>query len=1805
MTCNTFVYKDNIYTKEELLELLKKEKISNTPYFNLSTPIAELKGNFGLQPGESIEEYLNREQPDLIFRVKEINPNLNITIDETLPTQYHRGTNTVNISFTHLASLIDQFGIPPIEFFQYVIEHELTHAIQVPALLQDQNLADTLTKMLDRVRKIHESQAFIDGKRGGETLNGVPIALKDIYEFAAEATTNPFFIEYLKQIKNKEVSFFDRIINFFRKLLGLSPINQESVYSYITEILNTKEFVYQNIANLTQTNPFINSFLPAQGVWDTFNLNVYEGLKQEKDKFEGIFDDIFTSLFTLNRSLNNDIHYNQKRIISTLIEDYEENPQDLDRIRHGLKVISTLWTITENIQKGLKQIEKEPFSPSLSSSELDKEVSERLVKLQSYVLETNSFEDIIPLINTLINAINQVPTPNDTLTAFKNNLNTIANIKQLVQLKYVQLARPLLVQLLSVEESYIPALLEIKNQIELLKQKRDIETHATRKKYYEDRIQQLENNIKKFPVKENFSKLFKGEINDVTFTDLNMVSMHLNSNFAIQQLAKLLQDKDIALTNAQLEVSNIIENLYNNFTSATGKNQKDFVDKATQKEEIAIGVEEDDKGVLKFKYKETRVWKVDFTPGYIKTFTEFDKGIQYYRMKMRENPDKYTKIYEDYYQTYTNWLQENVQTMYEDTYYEQFRILHEKIKKDDGTLTTLAKERNNLYLRLNHIEEEKMLPGLSSDRLDQLERDYDEVYAEIKQLLNPYDAITHEKKTGFELRLHEQALLYKQSRDKVIDYELTDKGRKRYEEDEKNITDRYNSTITDLNLKIQEQEELYKNGKISESKYNKAKEYLEEEITTLKSALETELRKLYQIGPSEEFYKKQKELSEKADEILQGIMTNEELNKYVKSSGAIESFQTMKNITRAYRDNDYIINGFIVPENTAKKVKEIEENIEAAKKTEQKLQNLKNLSESDYNRFKELTKKGSNRTPTEDNDFYALRDELIERQKLYKKYKDEINKYKEVLKELYSLSEAANSEYYYQKVEEEINKEKQKVLKELNSKSITELEDALEKEGFTFENNSIRDPLGNLMNDIIEAKEEAAYRIAKLNFKNSDWYKENHLERTFYTKGGGTKTESVPIYIWRTTYPKNVMDIVRNIHPKYKTPVITAKKTANHRNVFFKLGNPKKTSKFYVKDSLSQSYKDLRDGLRQVQERIEVDSGMDNSQRLFDVLPGVPKHPHELTKEFISKGINTEFFKNLKNNLWKVSSEDEQLEQEGSQTISYFENRVVPFRFNRVMDVEKQSSDVLFSVIKYFAANTNAYNMATLQPIFEAMLASLEGVEMADNTNVAVKQSFRTFKTWAANKVGGNNRGFENNQSRLYKNVEHLLKTYIYGQTKSNGKIGNVDVHKVTSKIKNVMSHSIFAFNWTSPAKTLIAGEIFMLLNARQGKNFYTHTDAVIGMGKVTRQLWDLMDDYYHKKFGNKSHIGQAMEYFQVVNGGGHDAFGRYTSFNLASEAMTGVSLPKHLSEISLQMGAFNALSIANKVKLADGTKVPFHEAFETKDNKFQLKQKVTKLDDTPITQEDINKFIYKVKLTNLYINGAFRADEKSLVEKNPLGSLLFYLNGFVVPGIIFRYKNDWYSYMTDDIQRGHIREAMRFAQNLIKYKGQVQFLWGELTTDERNRVLRFVYELSAATIGLIAVALLGGGDTKDENKDKSTVHQMMLVLTMAAASELQTFIPLPYLGGDELIRKLENPFAVTRQIKNMYKLILNLLELTMYPFDGESGVYKHNTGIDDGFHDKGDPKFIPNLLKLLGVKPNEWHMLDKIQSTKQVQTIR
>ena len=174
--------------------------------------------------------------------------------------------------------------------------------------------------------------------------------------------------------------------------------------------------------------------------------------------------------------------------------------------------------------------------------------------------------------------------------------------------------------------------------------------------------------------------------------------------------------------------------------------------------------------------------------------------------------------------------------------------------------------------------------------------------------------------------------------------------------------------------------------------------------------------------------------------------------------------------------------------------------------------------------------------------------------------------------------------------------------------------------------------------------------------------------------------------------------------------------------------------------------------------------------------------------------------------------------------------------------------------------------MATLQPIFEAMLASLEGVEMAGNTNVAVKQSFRTFKTWAANKVGGNNRGFENNQSRLYKNVEHLLKTYIYGQTKSNGKIGNVDVHKVTSKIKNVMSHSIFAFNWTSPAKTLIAGEIFMLLNARQGKNFYTHTDAVIGMGKVTRQLWDLMDDYYHKKFGNKSHIGQAMEYFQAVN---------------------------------------------------------------------------------------------------------------------------------------------------------------------------------------------------------------------------------------------------------------------------------------------------------------------------------------------------
>ena len=1780
MPC-TFIYKGIEYTKEELISKLEDGSLKDLESVDTTTSLEEVKNSMGFLQGESIIDFIDRSNPDILTNTLNVNPDLVIELNEEDKTNYNRSKNKVSISLKEIFTNSVLLNLPLKETLNYAIEHELTHAVQVPGILQNTDVQRTLEGILNRLRTLQSTRKFIDLQKGGMEINGTPKALMDIYELASEAISNPSFKEYLKTIKSKEDNLWQRVINLFRSLLGLPTINNETIYDQIDSAINSKEFVQYVYDNLLREGEEYD-YLPKNGIFSTFEFAIEKDIEQRKGEFEAIFDQLVLKLNDLNRTLSNETAYRDKKLVKSLLEDYQNVTGNIGKIETGLKIIQALWEITDKVELGIKNLDKETDN------------NKKLLLLQTYITETNSFRDLIPFINELSIEIKKIPNPSNFTSHFNNQLQKIANINSLANTRFVKEARPILSQLLGVKEADFAVAVKLTENIKALKDKRDNVTEQIKKDYYTAKIKKEEEKLSKLPTIENFEKLFKGEMRDVTFTDLNLVSMGLNSHFAIQRLAQLLHDKDIELSHATLNQANKVQALRDRF-----KNFKhtQLIKELTHKIKLADKVTEEN-GKLVFTYKETKAWKLDATPEYYQKFTEYQAGIDFLSAKKAEDPS-YQEKFEKYFEEYVAWRKENVNEEYEDLYYKQYDILHEKLIKEDGTITTLYKERNGLFRRLEEIEIQKSMPGLTEDQLQIIEERWQALRSEQKQLLNKFDETTNKEKTGFAKKLHEQAIKYQEIKKDIVDYVIEDKDRERHKKDYENIEEVFNQELRTKQLTIEQLNLDFNAGKIKESYYNSRIKGLTKEIETLEERKLTALEKTYINTLSDEFFTTQAELKKRADELMTALINNEEIAPYVTVNPSKSTFGDMAKRVGVYRDTDHVINGNIVPDHIVTYVKDVQEQIREIRKSVNTLQNLNRLSSKDYETFQMLSKL-EQRTPDETKEYVRLYNELQRRKELFAKYEEDIAEYKNVLNELYSLTEGSNTEYY----EAKVNALQKEVAKEQEER-IKNLEDPLsflDSAGYTKSGNTFYNPDGKVLGDDINLAIEAlAFEIAYNTMQTTDWWKQNHILTEY---NGEEKWE--PIYIWKEIIPVDPNHIKKEISFKYRTPQIKVNKNPEFREALKGLGSPKSRSKFRLKNTTSSELKSLQEELKNMMSETETQAGMGDFQKLYDLLPGIPKHDNELTKEFESEIFTKDYYINIKDNLIGKGSEDEQFQQEGSQTDVFFRNKNVPFRFNRALQEEKQSNDLFYMALRYFNANMNAYNMVQLQPVFEAMLLATKDLPtLKVAKSVSVKNTWKNIKKRFQQDHSETNTEINTEEANLHKNVEHLLKTYIYGQTKNDAVIGGVDWNKLASQFKGASSFMIFAGKLFSPLKNLGAGKINFLLNARQGTTIYDYQDLVYGTGKAITLIPDLLNDYRQKRFGNKSHIGQAIEFFQVLQGGVQDSFGRFTMFSALSEAKHMLTVPKHLSEIELQISGFKAISHANQLKLKDGTKVDFDDAFETKDNKFQLKDGVTKLDGSPVTQQDINNIIYKIKFINLVVNGAFRTDEKALVEKGVLGSLAYYLNGFVIPGIKNRYSNDWYSYMTDDIRRGHIREGLHFMKQLLIYKGQARFLWNELSQEEKNRVARFAGEISAATIGLILASLLGAGDTKGENREKSNFHLYMLALTMGISSEVQTFIPVPGLGMDEIVRKMNNPFAVTRQITTGYNMISHLLELTTYPFDGESGTYKKDTATDDIFHKKGMPKFLADAVKIIGWKNSEFTPIEKVSELKTAQTIR
>lgn len=1833
--CHYF-YKGNEYTKEQMMDVIRSLKQPTNvtePYRNYTiNDVNAIRSVFDVAPDTTLKQHIANILPNELDRLLNLNADVKFEFDEYNNTEYNPATNTISISLSEIYQRTNEWNMDYVDVLSFFIRHEMGHAITT-AGLQKGNNEDILTKMYNRVLALQATKPFIDEARGGIHLeNGLAYTFKDIYEFAAEAHSNPYFIKYLQSIKNVEgISIWDRLINFFRELLGMGP--KDSQYDEIMDFLNSQRFAEAQYEVLNEDEMAPMSLLETQHAaqfwYNTYNVLLNRGGELDDD-IVAIFDKIPSAISKLKAQLKDGkLDVKQATIIKNLIEKFYNFRDKKDRIASAMKMLNVAYNTAQDLKQKMADIETKP-------------VGERLLALNGAMNIARSLDFLIPLTNEIDAWLNKPGNKTADTEIFSRQLGAIRDIKNTVEYNYVKLARPTLIKLMASELGELPAAAKYLKEKEAFVEQLKVTTNPLMIKRIQEKIDAYDELIDQLPIPATLEKAMAGQLKDAHMTDLNFNAMALNSHSVIQALHSMIRRKDHALTNRTLDLKNEMQDIIDTFKKNSGIKSFRQIQEVTEPvtediEFVDEVIENETTGELTFKTTITKTLIDKYNSTYHSEVVKLQKILDFYNEKrnvanISEADDiKYNKLFNEAKVKIKLFKRTHGEQEFNDEYYIPIDILDEEIFYTDvdgkESTFTLRQEREDLFDAIAEAEIAKQQEVQKSAR-EEATNNLNDVNRDFMELSSLWDKNGNEK-TGKEKLLAEQAIKYSEARKKTGTRVQTEEDKEMFAIHKAVIEDRYIKDLRSANDNIESANREYTAGKMPIEKWEDTIKRLNAAKQNVENEYVKSLERIEITRPTDEYFSLQESTDKAIEDIKNLIFADTKLAAaFTERDKDLmqKSYKKLSDLVKAYRDNHGVVDGISFQKNKPEAVKLIKEIQQELELVNEAVDSISGLSKKDRMRYDKLKDKVSTvgMTGDERTEYATLNKLKNQKETFAKPYltkKDPkvpgstdglLTLYKLAIQERTKLSSSTTSEYYTKYKDGLLNDYRMKAERDIRE----DLQTYLTDEGINRENGQfIRETTDkNVITKDIVAKSEVemiailAKKKADSDLLNSEWWKNNHYTVNKYNNLIYRYEEvDEPIYIWNKKTPTDPKHIMAGI-PSYAYTTFVSNenmKNENFKLIAHNISTPKKSSMYFGNknyNALTPAYKTLAESLRKFKYRTEEDTEMSSSQRTYNILPSIPKTQNENKIDFTTALLAGKTLSNIKSALYTPSdSEDEQFAQRGSMKKS----AIVPFRYNNVLSKDKISMNLFASMLSYDNANANAANMKELEPIFEAAVLSTKDLNTIKKDRV--KGAFKIMDL--GRRIIGKKKGADTEEivttvvegnSVLHKTVVHMLDTFIHGETRTLsimdlGSLGTVDAHKLVGNIKGLASRVIFAGKIFSPIKNSMAGKINALVNSNLGEKFFTKMDYANASIQAPKYIPDLIKDY--KRLGNKSFIGQVMDKFQVLHGGIQNEFGQDIQWSGLTEAGHFLTIAKNISELELQLSSFLAISKANQVTLKDGTKVDFHEAYEMKGGKLEQK------DGANLTENDTKSFTEKVAIVNRFINGAFRQDEKAMIEKHPLGNMFYFLNGYVMPGLKNRYASSWYSVEADMQMKGYYREGLKFAADWFKYGRDLNVVWSTLNNEEKGRVMRFVKEVGTAMTLLFLTILMGSGDDKDKLKKNAPAYNFLLALTMATASEVQTFIPIPGLGFDEIMRKLKSPFAAVSQVINLYTMFTNMMAL-INPLDPNTGRYK-SKGIDDGFHDVGDSKFVADLVKFSGYNFKEWSPIDKLMTVKQMQTIR
>lgn len=1281
-----------------------------------------------------------------------------------------------------------------------------------------------------------------------------------------------------------------------------------------------------------------------------------------------------------------------------------------------------------------------------------------------------------------------------------------------------------------------------------------------RVKFLQDKIQREKDVFReKVASDELIERYFTGLGVDSSSFSFLFEAAAMSGNILVNELSSIIKESIYSRFEQLQNILNKSEDALNKFKKASNKsmnNVDEFYEGLIEEVDVFVGLDENGKPII--QKQKALVGEYDLS--YMAIEDEFHARIQELNAKIfeEEDPKKAAALKDQRDEIVLErkkWQIENFDMPYKDAYYEADALLDENLSDDPNTVMTVRKLTKDIYKQIS-LYYEALRRTKDAEEMSRIYDAIDDLNFELKDLKSEYN------KTGINLKVAQQLKKYSDRMKDIAEWKVTEES------------------LANHRKYVLELKRQLDSGEIDQQTYDLA------------------YKRSVSVMPKKEFFEIRETLIKELNSYIERSNLASEENSVLRKNIS-DIFKEIEDAVKKYRDEDGVIDSDMIGEKDEKYnektlvdfVKSKQEEIEEIKK---ELIGMSGLSKSDLEYRSELYELLKTAITRDQKDIVWAEIKELNRKANSNKIPEGTRiLILEILDEISSLTVTETTEYYQRRIADELNAIKDNIPD--YNKGL-----AYQFEGITYNYDGNTDKWVSLDNSHTLSNEAVnnSYKDATAQemLHTTEWFKNNHILRTFYEVDPVTKKKQAvekfdPIYIWKKSYP-SMPEFIEEVPAFRFRERVVKEEFRNDQNAISDVtGRNKPRKGKFVNKNFSKLNAAQKEFLKYMTDLYlgYQESKLPIGKRVGLLLPSIPKGAFD---KLVSTNIQDlgKTVSNVKESIKRVFSKTEN--DEDVTTGRYTDNILgdLPIMFTGKIKAEMQSSNALESILTFVAHVIKYDALKEVKPLADAVKSvvsdpankPIQNTKKGNVLSSMISAGKRIFIS-PKDKVKG--------ESVTEKHIEHIIRTSFYNENEFEEIIGNFNFGKNVNNAMRWAAYMMLSGKIMANVKNNVAGKIQMGLVSRlMREKIYKEKNLLFGQTISFKVMKDLMSDYY--KVGNHSFYHQLLNKFNAFQGEFFNDYGGKVSATVLRDAVNLrklLMIPKNTAELEMQI--VNAMAVLDSVFIKVGDKnIPLHQAFVLKNGM------ITPVDgvDPEELKKKVNMGIKRIEYANLVTNGNFDKQNRTYIEKFGLGRMASFMNRYFIPFFQLHYGDTKYNASMNEVTTGLHRTFYRVLVNDIK-SGYMPFVGlvnrkKDYTEAEKNAVYTTAYHLGfCISLGMM-YSLLGGDEPKKWEKLKRDPNgywkAQLLNLILSTQIEVETMHPI--YGIDNISQKIKSPFPASRLYENLTRLLFNL------GFE-EEDFYKKDTSI----WKKGDPKAIAIIAKLTGIEGPIIEMADPIYRLK------